>query len=42
MDPAQLGSPLTDVHARGPEGLFSSDQVDELVAVLAEIRSRAA
>lgn len=43
MDPGLLyDSPFTDVHPRGPEGLFSSEQVDELVAVLAEIRGRAA
>jgi type I restriction enzyme R subunit len=35
-------SPFTDVSPRGPEGLFSSAQVDRLVAVLAEIHERAA
>jgi type I restriction enzyme R subunit len=43
MDPGLLyDSPFTDIHPRGPEGLFSSSQVDELVAVLAEIQRRAA
>jgi type I restriction enzyme, R subunit len=43
MDPKRLyESPFTDVNPRGPEGLFSSVQVDQLVAVLAEIRERAA
>jgi hypothetical protein len=38
MDPKRLyESPVTDVNARGPEGVFSSAQVDQLVAVLAEI-----
>ncbi len=43
MDPGLLyGSPFTDLHPRGPEGLFSSDQVETLVEVLEEIRRRAA
>lgn len=42
MDPAMLyQSPFTDMSPRGPEGLFSSQQVDGLVAVLAHIRERA-
>ena len=43
MDAALLyESPFTDRSPRGPEGVFSSVQVDQLVAVLAEIRERAA
>jgi type I restriction enzyme R subunit len=43
MDPKRLWeSPFTDRSPRGPEGVFSSAQVDELVAVLTEIRERAA
>jgi type I restriction enzyme R subunit len=43
MDPHLLyESPFTDVSPRGPEGLFSSEQVEQLVGVLTEIRERAA
>jgi type I restriction enzyme R subunit len=43
MDPKLLyESPFTDNSPRGPEGVFSSRQVDQLVAVLADIRERAA
>jgi type I restriction enzyme R subunit len=35
-------SPFTYLSPRGPEGVFSAVQVDQLVAVLAEIRERAA
>ena len=42
MDPALLyESPFTDIGPRGPEDVFSSEQVDGLVGVLAEIRQRA-
>ncbi|GDY20667.1 hypothetical protein LBMAG56_20130 [Verrucomicrobiota bacterium] len=34
-------TPFTDVNPRGPEGVFNSTQVDELVTVLSEIRARA-
>jgi type I restriction enzyme R subunit len=34
-------SPFTDLTARGPEGLFSPLQVDELVRILAAIRNMA-
>ena len=43
MDPGLLyESPFTDINPRGPEGVFTSAQVDELVSVLTEIRDRAA
>jgi type I restriction enzyme R subunit len=43
MDPSMLyESPFTDLSPRGPEGVFSSAQVDRLVTVLTEIRERAA
>jgi type I restriction enzyme R subunit len=43
MDPGRLWeSPFTDKSQRGPEGIFSSTQVNQLVAVLTEIRERAA
>ena len=35
-------SPFTDINAQGPEGVFSSVQVDALVAVLDHIRTNAA
>jgi len=34
-------SPFTDLTPRGPDGLFSSSQVDELMAVLDSVRSTA-
>ncbi len=43
MDPAILyQSPFIDITPRGPEGLFTSDEVDALVDVLRDIRERAA
>lgn len=42
MSPALLyESPFTDVSPQGPDGLFSSTQVDELIALLAKIRTSA-
>lgn len=42
MEAARLyESPFTDVSPRGPEGVFSSKQVDQLVTVLSDIRQRA-
>ena len=38
----KVKAPFTDIAPRGPEGLFSSAQVDHLVAVLRDIRERAA
>jgi type I restriction enzyme, R subunit len=43
MDPALLyESPFIDKSPRGPEGLFSAEQVKQLIGVLTDIRSRAA
>ncbi len=42
MEPALLyESPFTDVTPQGPDGLFSSAQVDELIAVLEKVKARA-
>jgi type I restriction enzyme, R subunit len=34
-------SPFTDLSAQGPDGVFSSPQVDELLELLSQIRARA-
>lgn len=42
VEPARLyESPFIDLSPRGPEGVFSSTQVDELVSLLDEVRQRA-
>ncbi len=42
MDAARLyESPFTDLAPRGPDALFPSSQVDELVAVLHEVKAAA-
>ena len=42
MDPGLLyESPFTDINPQGPEGVFTSEQVDNLVALLQEVRERA-
>ena len=43
MEPDQLyESPFTDINLQGPEGVFSSVKVDQMVQVLVDIRQRAA
>ena len=32
-------SPFTDLAPQGPEALFSSQQIDQIVAALAEVRA---
>jgi type I restriction enzyme, R subunit len=34
-------SPFTDLSPHGPDGLFTSDEVDALVAVLDDVRAAA-
>jgi type I restriction enzyme R subunit len=34
-------SPFTDITPQGPDGLFPSVQVDELVSLLSDVRARA-
>jgi type I restriction enzyme R subunit len=42
MDAALLyESPFTDLTPHGPDGLFSSSQIDELMALLAAVRATA-
>lgn len=42
MEPARLyGSPFTDLTAKGPDGLFTIEQVEELVGTLRSVRASA-
>jgi type I restriction enzyme R subunit len=42
MEPTRLyESPFTDLTPRGPEGVFSSAQVDELLALLDAVKATA-
>jgi type I restriction enzyme R subunit len=42
MDPGLLyQSPFTDITPRGPDGLFSSSQIDELMGILDRVRRAA-
>jgi type I restriction enzyme R subunit len=34
-------SPFTDVTPRGPDGIFTSSQIDELLGVLDDVRTTA-
>jgi hypothetical protein len=38
----RITSPFTDINPQGPEAVFTSEQVDDLIALLLEIRERAA
>ena len=38
---AFYGSPFTDVASSGPESLFRPDQLEDLIAILAKVRSTA-
>ena len=43
MEPGLLyESPFTDINPQGPEGVFTSEQVDDLISLLQKIRERAA
>jgi len=43
MEPDRLyESPFTDINPQGPEGVFSSAKVDQMVQVLADIKQKAA
>lgn len=43
MEPDRLyESPFTDINPQGPEGVFSSAKVDQMIQVLVDIRQRAA
>jgi type I restriction enzyme R subunit len=43
MDAAILyESPFTDITPQGPDGLFTSTQLDELFSILEEVSTRAA
>ena len=35
-------SPFTDLNPQGPEGVFDSAQVEELITVLSQVRARVA
>ncbi|MEO5342699.1 MAG: hypothetical protein H7842_05075, partial [Gammaproteobacteria bacterium SHHR-1] len=42
MEPSRLfESPFTDINAQGPMGVFPPNQVQQIVSVLEEIKSRA-
>jgi type I restriction enzyme R subunit len=42
MDAALLyESPFTDITPQGPDGLFPSTQVDQLISLLSDVRARA-
>ncbi len=42
MDPSRLyGSPFTDLTARGPDGLFTTEQVEELIGTLRSVKAAA-
>ena len=42
MDPSLLyQSPFTDITPQGPEALFPTAQVDQLVSILSDVRARA-
>jgi type I restriction enzyme R subunit len=42
LDPVLLyRSPYTDIHPKGPEGLFTSNEIENLISLLDDVKKRA-